>query len=240
MSENMEKLAFGFGFGFNRRSRRFMPKIADDILEDGFEKIANYENKGEDTMNKSAFDIVDNVFEKIANTKRTLEDDQKRELNRNTRNAQKSLAYRRNNPKSQLKNSLAGAAGAAAGVGLGYGAYRGVLKASTFNSVRKAAKASKELANRKVFDNMDQYKKMSSMATKLNSQANFDKKIAQQAAKQMGLNRVFMTTGGLAGSAIGAAMRDNHEVKKFMKERYGENYKPTIKQNEREKMLNRA
>lgn len=58
--------------------------------------------------------------------------------------------------------------------------------------------------------------------------------------RKTGVANALLATGSLTSGVIGHALRDKSEVKKFMKERYGDNYKPSIRQNEREKLLNRS
>ena len=166
-----------------------------------------------------------------------LTDSEKKEVNKNTRAAQQSLMYKRRNIKSVAKNNLAGLGGAALGAGLGYGALKGAVGMAGARSAIKGAKLSRKLNKQKVFNSMSEYKDMVALADAYKTKAKLKKDTAQLVAKMSNSPTVAGALGGMTGGIAGNMLRDRSEVKKFMKERYGDNYKPTIKQNEVDRVL---
>ena len=166
-----------------------------------------------------------------------LTDSEKKEVNKNTRAAQQSLMHKRRNIKSVAKNNLAGLGGAALGAGLGYGALKGAVGMAGARSAIKGAKLSRKLNKQKVFNSIDEYKDMVNMANAYKTKAKLQKDTAQLVSKMYNTPTVAGALGGMTGGIAGNMLRDRSEVKKFMKERYGDNYKPTIKQNEVDRVL---
>lgn len=166
-----------------------------------------------------------------------LTDSEKKEVNKNTRAAQQSLMHKRRNIKSVAKNNLAGLGGAVLGAGLGYGALKGAVGMAGARSAIKGAKLSRKLNKQKVFNSMSEYKDMVNMANAYKTKAKLQKDTAQLVSKMYNTPTVAGALGGMTGGIAGNMLRDRSEVKKFMKERYGDNYKPTIKQNEVDRVL---
>lgn len=166
-----------------------------------------------------------------------LTDSEKKEVNKNTRAAQQSLMHKRRNIKSVAKNNLAGLGGAALGAGLGYGALKGAVGMAGARSAIKGAKLSRKLNKQKVFNSIEEYKDMVALADAYKTKAKLKKDTAQLVAKISNSPTVAGALGGMTGGIAGNMLRDRSEVKKFMKERYGDNYKPTIKQNEVDRVL---
>lgn len=220
-NQAMEKVAFGFGFGFgfNKKRDKYAFKCASDIVEESFEKVAS-------------------AAEELGVVKRPkLSKSEKKEVNKNTRTAQQSLLHKRRNIKSTAKNGLASLGGAMLGAGLGYGAYKGIVNSAGLKDAIKGAKLGRKLNNQKVFNSISEYKNMSNLASSHKAKASLKKGLASDILKKSGTPIALTTAGTLAGGAIGGALRDRSEVKKFMKERYGDSYKPTIRQNEVDKVL---
>ena len=166
-----------------------------------------------------------------------LTEAEKKEVNKNTRAAQQSLVNKRRNAKGIDKASLTGIGGALLGAGLGYGAYRGAVGMAGARSAIKGVKLSRKLNKQKVFNSIEEYKDMVALADAYKTKAKLQKDTAQLVAKMSNAPTVAGALGGMTGGIAGNMLRDRSEVKKFMKERYGDNYKPTIKQNEVDRVL---
>lgn len=165
-----------------------------------------------------------------------LTDDENKEVNKRTRAMQQSLNYRRNNPKSQLKNTVAALALGATGAGLGYGAVKGGSKL-----LNKAHKFKANRINNKFYntihanrDELEKAKEIKDMLLSKNDNRINNIKIM---AKYQGLAPTIISTGAMVGMGTGYALRDSHEVKKFFKEKYGDNPYSSIRMNEKKKVL---
>ena len=166
-----------------------------------------------------------------------LTDSEKKEVNKNTRAAQQSLMHKRRNIKSVAKNNLAGLGGAVLGAGLGYGALKGAVGMAGARSAIKGAKLSRKLNKQKVFNSIEEYKDMVDMASTYKEKAKLNRDAVKSYTKLTGAPIALTALGGMSGGISGTVLKGRSDMNKFMKERYGDNHKPTIKQNEVDRVL---